>query len=40
VSKIAAFVVALNLFLPQRGQASTPEAASAAADDSPVPKVR
>jgi hypothetical protein len=40
VSKIAAFAVALSLFLPQRGQASTPEPASAAADDSPVPTVR
>jgi len=29
VSKIAAFAVALSLFLPQRGQASTPEPASA-----------
>lgn len=40
VSKIVAFVVALSLFLPQRGQASTPEPVPAAADDSLTPKAR
>jgi hypothetical protein len=39
-SKVVAFVVALSLFLPQRGQASTPEPAPAVADGSPVPKAR
>ena len=39
-SKIVAFVIALSLFLPQRGQASTPEPVPGAADDSPVPKAR
>ena len=39
-SKVVAFVVALSLFLPQRGQASTPESAPAAADGSPVPRTR
>ena len=39
-SKVVAFVVALSLFLPQRGQASTPEPALAAADNSPAPKAR
>ncbi len=35
-SKVVAFVVTLSLFLPLRGQASTPEPA----DGSPVPKAR
>jgi len=36
-SKIVAFVVALSLFLPLRGEASTPVPAPAVADGSPVP---
>jgi len=40
VSKVMAFVVAISLFLAQRGQARTPEPTPTAADDSLVPGVR
>jgi hypothetical protein len=37
VSKVVAFVVALSLFLPQRGQASAPEPTAADGSRRPRP---